>query len=161
MTGNYNELKFHGFCVYFDRNMDWEACVICCKRICRPTLKCPATSNSNNGLEIYKGFRDLADKFSRIDALPVQLDFKGFGTPDNFHKNQAKGHTNCRFNFAESKLVRAPDSRNKLLLKKERLESHPISNVRKSKRLSKENAAKDICMFCSKVFNTRYDNPCT
>jgi hypothetical protein len=129
--------------------MDWDACVIC--NMCNGVLKCPAISKSNNGLDLYQKFLQLVDMFSEINSLPVQVDFYGHGTPDIFYTNHAKWHTACRLKFAESKLVRAKEKLNRLLLKKERQGSYQ-REIRKSKRHSNGDVEQDKCIFCTKAF---------
>lgn len=124
--------------------MDWKVCVICSKG--GGELKCPADSLNKNGLEIYRNFLKQVEEFCKIDALPVDVNFKDEGTAETFLKNRAKWHKACQIKFATSKLVRAQEQ----ALKKRKHEL-ATDEARKSKRRASGTPPPDGCIFCSQI----------
>ena len=50
-------------------------------------LRCPEDSLQSNGYEVYTSFLKMVDEFKALNALPVEIDFKGNGTAEMFHRN--------------------------------------------------------------------------
>lgn len=68
-------------------------CVICSEG--GGNFQCPADSLQRNGTEVYHSFFNLVKEFTDLDAMPVELDFKGCGTVQAFEENKAKWHKAC------------------------------------------------------------------
>ena len=60
--------------------MEWQNLVICLNG--SGDLKCPADLLQKNGQEIYGSFLTTVKQLWDMDALPVQVDFKEYGTPE-------------------------------------------------------------------------------
>ena len=97
----------------------------------------------SNGYEVYTSFLKMVDEFKALNALPVEIDFKGNGTAEMFHRNRAKWHKSCHLKFAPSKLHRIRES-----LAGKRTCSDEVS--RKSKRLATCSDSSS-CIFCLKM----------
>ncbi|KAG1676996.1 hypothetical protein GQR58_014039 [Nymphon striatum] len=141
MTGIlYNPLQFRDAA-----DMDWNLCVICQER--GGDLRCPTDSLQKNGLEVYTNFLETVDKFSELEILLVDVDFKEVAIAETFLENHAKWHKSCHIKFARSKLQRAQ----KQIEVKQKREEEVSGEGRQSKRQSIGNPNQEACIFCLTV----------
>ena len=86
--------------------MDWSLCVICSEG--GPALKCPANSKASNGAEVYGIFLENVSAFEDLDTLPGKVDFKQYGSVQQFMENQAKWHKACHLerNIGEESVIK-------------------------------------------------------
>ncbi len=117
--------------------IDWKLYIICQKKSSED-LRCP----THNSTEVYTAFFNNVEAFSKLDRLPVDIDFCDQGTVDHFVVNQACWHKKCHQKFNTSMLKRVQLKRSK---ESEELEASSCNSKLKRRCNSVQ---QNVCLFC-------------
>ena len=74
-------------------SMDWNSCIICRKS--DGDLRCPVDSLQNNAFDVCNKFLEAVEEFCNLDALPINVKFKGENLSELFYQHKAKWHKSC------------------------------------------------------------------
>ncbi|CAH0381202.1 unnamed protein product [Bemisia tabaci] len=128
--------------------INWELCILC-QENSDESLVCPARKTG----EGYKLLASDLEAFQKAQVLPCSIDIEGLSGEsslvENFTKNQAKFHKQCRAKFTQYKLQRHLNS-----VARAKYKSEASSTAHFTRSLDETKNDKNNCLFCEKEDGT-------